>query len=268
MRGNMIIDELKAEYAYLKELSKKMDHDIISAPPGKLRITRTTSSPVYYHRKTSSDASGDYIKSADRDIARQLAQKDYAKKSKILVERRLEFLQELIGDYENHDMMSILTNCNPARQRLISPYIISNEEYAKQWLEEPFIPNSSYQEHLIFETANGELVRSKSEVIIADTLLRLGIPYKYEAPFHYSKHNTIYPDFTALNVITRKVVYIEHFGLMHSESYRDSFFDKLRKYYRAGLVQGRDLIFTYEDDRNPFDISIYKKNFEELLLKG
>jgi exodeoxyribonuclease V alpha subunit len=37
-----------------------------------------------------------------------------------------------------------------------------------------------YASHLIHCTAKGVLVRSKSEVIVADTLTRLGISYKYE----------------------------------------------------------------------------------------
>jgi hypothetical protein len=37
-----------------------------------------------------------------------------------------------------------------------------------------------YAKHLIRRTATGVMVRSKSEVIVADTLTRLGISYEYE----------------------------------------------------------------------------------------
>ena len=51
-------------------------------------------------------------------------------------------------------------------------------------------------------TNNGEIVRSKSEKIIADLLFMLGIPYVYECPLD-TPGGTIYPDFTILDISTR-----------------------------------------------------------------
>ncbi|MEE3440399.1 MAG: hypothetical protein VZR07_10670, partial [Ruminococcus sp.] len=52
-----------------------------------------------------------------------------------------------------------------------------------------------------FETQRGEIVRSKSEVIIADALYYANIPYHYEKPIKVGDR-VIYPDFTVLNVKT------------------------------------------------------------------
>jgi len=63
-------------------------------------------------------------------------------------------------------------------------------------------------------TAKGERVRSKSEIIIADSLMRAGVPYRYEFPIILNGYGKIYPDFTVLNVGLRKELYWEHLGMM------------------------------------------------------
>ena len=64
---------------------------------------------------------------------------------------------------------------------------------------------------------NGERVRSKSEVIIADILKNNGIPYRYEYPVLINRN--IHPDFCCLNVRTRKEYFWEHFGKMDDIEY-------------------------------------------------
>ncbi len=263
----MFIDELWAERTYLERVLKQIDKDIESAPPGTLRISRRRNKSAYFYRKDPTIRYGDYIKKADIGLAQKLAQKDYAQKSKRNVEAKISLIDSVISNYEKQSLLSISDSLKPVRQTLINPYVMSDEEYVKLWLENQYEQNADYLESLIFKTANGESVRSKSEVIIADTLLRLGIPYKYEMPFYYTKYKSFRTDFTALNVKRRQMVYIEHFGRIHKENYRDSFFYKLKNYSKAGLVIGKNLIFTFEDEDHPFDISIYENTFKELLLK-
>ena len=55
-----------------------------------------------------------------------------------------------------------------------------------------------YAEHLIHTTDKGHLVRSKSELVIANELFHLGINYEYEQPFDLELKRgtiTIHPDF-------------------------------------------------------------------------
>jgi hypothetical protein len=52
------------------------------------------------------------------------------------------------------------------------------------------------EEGLIHRTTRGELVRSKSEVIIANLLHALRITYAYEQPFTRQDGSVRYPDFT------------------------------------------------------------------------
>ncbi|MBE5841992.1 MAG: hypothetical protein E7304_11385 [Butyrivibrio sp.] len=263
----MFIDELWAERTHLERVLKQIDKDIKSAPPGTLRIGGVKKKPVFYYRKNPSERLGTYIKTSNMDVAQKLAQKSYAQRCKLNIAPKLDLIDALIKDYDYNSLLSVQNSLPEIRQKLITPYRISDEEYVQNWLSTPYDQNTDYPENLIFKTANGELVRSKSEVIIANTLLRLGIPYKYEMPFYYTKTQSFRTDFTALNVKKRKQVYIEHCGRMHKENYRDSFFYKLKKYSNAGLVLGKDIIFTFEDEDHPFDVSVYEKTFQDLLLK-
>jgi len=90
-------------------------------------------------------------------------------------------------------------------------------------------------------TYHGENVRSKSEVIIADTFALNQIRYLYEnrimingIPFK--------PDFTLIDYDK----YWEHCGLMTNPNYIRDWVEKKMNYASAGIVEGKNLITTYE----------------------
>jgi hypothetical protein len=75
---------------------------------------------------------------------------------------------------------------------------------------------------LIHRTARGELVRSKSEVIIADLLDGLGLPYAYEQPFTAPDGSVRYPDFTIDDAETGRRLLIEHLGIVGPSGLRSA----------------------------------------------
>jgi len=95
------------------------------------------------------------------------------------------------------------------------------------------------------------MVRSKSEVIIANMLFERGIPFEYEQPF-YAKDGTFYlPDFL---VHCQGETFIwEHWGMMNDDGYRSHRETKLEwyeKHFPGQLVEtfeGADL--SVETDR-------------------
>lgn len=278
----IIITYLQEEKLRLEKMLLSAEHDKNNAPEGCLRVARSGQHQEFYHRKSKQERGGSYIPKDKIDVAQALAQKTYAEKFIKTVAPKLNLIDSLLNEYENDSYEEVYGRQTEIRQHLIKPYIIEDTEFAKRWLEIPYEPNPKFPEKKDQKTANGEWVRSKSEVIIADNLKMLGIPYKYEAPvkipgtsdgdaFHAmveSPPTLIYPDFTCLNVRRRKLVYIEHFGIMDSPEYRDKeFFWKLRNYENAGIIQGKNFIMTFEDDEHTFNFSNYRQAIEELLLK-
>ncbi|MGB5196515.1 MAG: AAA family ATPase, partial [Candidatus Deferrimicrobium sp.] len=71
-----------------------------------------------------------------------------------------------------------------------------------------------FEEYLIHRTARGKMVRSKSEVIIADHLANKGVEYGYEQPLTIESV-TKYPDFTVEDMESGVTYYWEHCGMLH-----------------------------------------------------
>jgi len=99
-------------------------------------------------------------------------------------------------------------------------------------------------EHLIHRTATGVMVRSKSEVIVADTLTHLGISYEYEKKLSTpdDPSNFRLPDFTVS--YEGDTFYWEHLGMLTVPSYREQW-DRKREWYEANGYWDR--VITSED---------------------
>ena len=76
------------------------------------------------------------------------------------------------------------------------------------------------EDGLIHRTESGDLVRSKSEVIIADKLFARGVDYAYEQPLTLPNGRTRYPDFTIEDPARGVTFYWEHLGLLDDPAYR------------------------------------------------
>ncbi|TXC85564.1 AAA family ATPase [Paraburkholderia azotifigens] len=95
-------------------------------------------------------------------------------------------------------------------------------------------------DRLIYRTAKNELVRSKSEWIIADKLHTAEIDYAYE-PDVMLAGKLRWPDFVIRD--KRNVTwYWEHLGRMDLKSYRDNWAIKQLAYQSEGIVPPRDYV--------------------------
>lgn len=88
---------------------------------------------------------------------------------------------------------------------------------------------------LIHRTERGDLVRSKSELVIADKLHARGIDYAYEQPLDLPGGRTRYPDFTIVDDASGVTYYWEHLGLLHDPGYRSRWEAKRAEYFTAGI---------------------------------
>ena len=104
-----------------------------------------------------------------------------------------------------------------------------------------------------YYTDNGERVRSKSEIIIANKLYRYNIPYRYEYPLQLQSDIITHPDFTCLNVKTRQEYIWEHFGIMDNAEYACNAIKKISDYANSGYILGRNFIATFETANTPIN---------------
>ena len=135
------------------------------------------------------------------------------------------------------------------------------EEWQKvEWTGHPFSEDAPQ----LF-TTKGERVRSKSEVQIADSLNRLGIPYRYEYPLRLKNGINIYPDFYCLNVRTRQELYWEHFGMMDNPEYAKNAVQKLHQYNSIQIIPGKNLIITMETSTSPLNVKYIEQQIKSYL---
>ena len=117
-----------------------------------------------------------------------------------------------------------------------------------------------------FFSNDGIRVRSKSELIIANMLEQNGIPYRYEYPLMLKDMGTVRPDFTCLNIRTRKEYIWEHFGMMDNIAYANKNIVKIESYEQSGYYLGKNMIMTFETSQHAISSNIIKAMIEEYLV--
>lgn len=100
----------------------------------------------------------------------------------------------------------------------------------------PDVDGGFLERRLIHRTARGELVRSISEVVVADALRAEGIDYHYEKALPGKDGVERYPDFTAEEPATGITVYWEHLGMLSDPTYRRRWKEKIAWYKKMGLT--------------------------------
>jgi hypothetical protein len=124
--------------------------------------------------------------------------------------------------------------------------------------------------NLIYRTDRGELVRSKSEWIIADKLHAAGIDYQYEHPLIINGHQR-FPDFTIIDDDSGKRWYWEHNGMLSNDSYRERWERKLVAYKKEGIFpleegggKSGTLLITEEKDGVGLDAKIISQHIASI----
>lgn len=263
---NLLHDQMIKRKEYLENLLNKLQQEVKYFPEGNLRVRNDRGIPRYYQVTEQKDTQGKYIPKEEVAMAYQLAQKDYVQKLYRKAGEELTDINKYLAKHGKDDLENVYENMNTYRKKLVTPHVISDEMFAETW-EKEFCPtNPYYPEQKVYPTKKDELVRSKSEVMLADMYYEMGIPYRYEAEVILRDGKKKYPDFTLLKKSTREIVYHEHLGLWDEEEYRLANLAKLEEYRKNGIVFGKNLILTFEAEGHYLNIKDVKKLVKEMLL--
>ena len=232
----------------------------------RLHASRYNDSYQYFMRMDGTEKKGVYIRKSNMELAELLAQIEYDDKL-ITVLKKAIYRKEKYMDLfrmdpfsEAKQMMTI------GKQQLIHMPYEPDDVYIQNWKAQEF-------EHLPFSetipeyyAGSGLRVRSKTEIIIADMLEEMDIPFFYEKPLRL-KAGLVHPDFTLLDIRNRREVYWEHFGMMDDPEYRDHTFSKILSYEASGIFQGDGLIWTFETSKYPINTRNLRKMLTSLKKK-
>ena len=259
---NNIKENLKFRSIVLVKMIEMTEKKIKSLPDGWICIKRR-GDRVYYYQKGKSIREK-ILKKDDSKLLQDLLQKNYlekvlrsAKSEKLILDRIQKMYPEILAE-------DVYEHLKEERRQLVRPIVPTDEQFVQRWLEKSYTPNPIPDDVPFYQTLNGERVRSKSEMIIADRLLANGIPYKYECPLKVGK-KIIHPDFSILRLSDRKIIYYEHCGRMDDPEYSEDMVNRVNDYSLAGILQGDRLFMTFETSKTPLDVRVLDKMINKIF---
>lgn len=251
-----------------QELQKMRDNirkRIEKYPEGVIHICKSNGCIQYRLRTRSDEKSGTYLKKNDNRIQTFL-QKKVDEESLELIEQELlnitHFLEKSSNSIEK--LQNVYSQKPIDVKNRVIPIDMNDEDFAARWLAIPYIKKEIKLENQIYKSEKGDFVRSKSELNIANSLYKAGIPYKYECPMTLKNGIVYYPDFTILDVNNRRIVFWEHRGMMDDREYAKNAVRKQKEYIKNGMVFGDSLIITEETAFDPLGTDEIKAIVEKL----
>ena len=266
MFTSYVLTSISHRIRYLHDVKTKRESQLNKTVTGHLRVVRTGKRVQFFLRERPDDRSGRYIRKKDIGIAKAIAQKDYDVKLLAAVSHELTFLEKIQKSYPQPSAENVIEQLSPDRQSLIEPIVVSDEDFRRNWEAVAFEPKGIAEGAPEYTTDKGEQVRSKSELIIANLLSKLGIPYRYEAPLALKRFGTVYPDFTILNMRTRNTIYYEHFGMMDDIDYCNKALMKIQHYVENGFYPGESFFFTFETGSVSISLRLLENQFRHYFM--
>ena len=253
--------------ARLQELNKSVDSinkRLSKYPKGMLKV-RKTNTGFSYCIKDIDTKKISYVRKEKIKQAQIIAQRDYEQSYLKTVEKEISDIERILKKNYSDRAKNCYSGIIEGRKNLVQPFEMSDEDFVKQWLEVPYKAKDFMEnDETEYYTDKGERVRSKSEIIIANILKTLNIPYKYECPLKLG-NIIVYPDFTILDVKERREKYLEHFGMMGDIDYVNTMVLKISTYEQNNIFLGDRLICTFESAMRPLNISALKNKLHALL---
>ncbi|MBO4927841.1 MAG: hypothetical protein J5379_06300 [Clostridiales bacterium] len=257
--------ELLAHKERLERAIMEAEKIMEDAPVGSLKMCTCGKHTRHYLITEKGNSTGKYISTKEVDLISRHAKKSYAQKFLREARCELKAIEILLRSMNNHDAETVYTKLNPTRKKLVTPILRDEQERIRFWNGLSYNISTDFPEEKVFQTRRGEMVRSKSELMIADMYFELGIPYRYECEVKLKNGIVKYPDFTLYHAAQRTVYYHEHLGKLDDERYRERNMKKFRLYEQSGILVGKNLLITWESEKFPFNIQTFRGQIKGLF---
>ncbi|WP_029231497.1 hypothetical protein [Butyrivibrio sp. VCB2006] len=241
----------------LEKEIEKIKFGLERSPEGTVVACKVNNTNRWYHQKKAEDGNfcRKYIGEKDIDLARLLAKKAYWKALLKDRENELKSIKQYLRTRKTTDYQELLGSKSKYRSLLIPG----------RWDMEEYDRNPSHPENLIVKAPKGELVRSKSEALIANALFDAGIMYRYECRLNLEGLD-VYPDFTIKKEADQRILLWEHFGKIDDPEYFDKMIRKIALYIRNGYIPGENLLMTFESKMMPLTVDVVQKMMLDNLM--
>lgn len=266
---DLVLVEIAKRLNELYEKRALLVDALKNVPDGNLRIAKKGKKFQYYHVTEKSDSKGRYLSlkdENDREIIKRIAQRDYNKKVLKQIESDIRSLEKTSINYKPFKIEKSYTDLKEGRKVFVSPVCMADEEYFEKWQSVRYVGKEFQENEIFFVTARGEKVRSKAEMIIADTLNKFNVPYHFEFPFNLKTLGKIYTNFICLSRRTGREYIWEHFGMMDDSQQSAKSVARLQAFQSCGMFPGEKLIITMESSNKPLTEELVERIVYKYLL--
>ena len=239
-------DILTERYSILSKTVNRLEKEYACFPDGRVSVRHRKNIAYYYYVGADCDK---YLGKDNIGLIKQLVQKAYISDVIRSAADELKLLDRFLKAYKT-DPENVYDNLPEPRKKYSSPVIFADRNVI-DWVNSPYVKKPIVNG---FRTLKGDIVRSKSELIIADRLWLNGIPYKYECPIMINGQ-IIHPDFTILRRSDNKILYLEHCGMVDKPEYAESMVNRINDYNKEGITLGDRLFLSMETSATPLDVT-------------
>ena len=248
-------EKLEHMLIHTNEEIARIDEQLQNFPIGHIECLNNGKYTKWFHVK---NGSREYIPKSNILLAGLLSQKQYllSLKRDLAVDQKA--LMNSLKCYKNYESKEkeFLENKKYGdilRRVHVTNISCNNPDDLETWCKEEYPKNTFNSGGLKYQSITGNMLRSKSEMIIDQQLFLQGIPYRYECQLKLGD-SLVYPDFTIRHPKTGNFFYWEHFGMMDSPAYSQRAFTKLQNYCLNGYIPSINLITTFETSQYPLDV--------------
>jgi len=167
-----------------------------------------------------------------RDLYRNPAEKDYVKRSVLTAGKTIREALRIAAEQARH----VCRKCG----RDVAPdeYARSQKAFQRTYcdpcFDEVFLERRNWETRVdlnkTIQAANGTVVQSEGECLVAEELAALGIAFRYDNRFRIVKGYAIRPDF----YLPELDLYIEYWGMEGNLDYQIGMLEKQKLYQQAG----------------------------------
>ena len=250
MNINDLRNYLEFEIAREKNLTQLMNRRLAVIPEGSLVEYIINGKHYYYlYAYVTGKKEGMSLDSSNeehREVIKELMEKKTIVHGLPILKKNIKLMEKCFKELKQYHPTMFKYG-----ELLGSEYYLEGDVCIRDWKKKPESQNPFRRQDLIHGTKKDINVRSKSEMLISDTLYDSGLLFKYETSLKFKNGKIVYPDFEILHPKINELIWWEHLGRADDGVYMQDNLEKLESYGNAGLIPGKNLIITSETASSP-----------------
>lgn len=251
---------MRDELERCKSLYKKMKFAEKRLPKGSL----CERDGALIHRVRDNGVQYSITLLEDDPIVNEIKKRRYIKKALPVLSKKINACEQFLKNTAFYDPVRIESELNDCYNGLLDLGIfLKGDMIAEDWDRINIHKNPApfIEEHF---TADREKCRSKSEAMIGTRLEQRGEIYWYDTALRLEDGSVIYPDFKIYQPKRRRLVILEHFGMMDNPNYSVKAIKRLERYSKSGFYLGLNLFYTFETRDKPLTMKDIDRKLDEI----